>query len=49
MDPGFVVDRVRSSTGSLNRRTRIHRGNRRTPPPGVTPAAYCDGRDGCDE
>src|ERR1700689_4990201 len=30
---------------SINRRTRINRDNRRTPPPGVTPVAYCDGGD----
>jgi len=30
---------------SINRRTRIHRDNRRTPPPGVTPVASCDGGD----
>jgi hypothetical protein len=35
VDPGFVVDRVPAPT--INRRTRIHHGNRRTPPPDVTP------------
>src|ERR1700677_4449923 len=31
---------------SINRRTRSNHFNRRTPPPGVTPVAYCDGGDG---
>src|SRR5580704_15221391 len=30
---------------TINRRTRINRGNRRALPPGVTPGAYCDGGD----
>src|SRR5580704_11580126 len=30
VDPGYVVDRVRPPVPSINRRTRIHHGNRRT-------------------
>jgi hypothetical protein len=41
VDPGFVVDRVHSRPPN-NRRTRINRNKRRTPPPGVALAMSCD-------
>jgi len=44
VDPGYVVDRMHSRTLDQPQNPD-HHANRRTPPPGVTPVAYCDGGD----